>query len=104
MKTYEKLENLINESQSISNLRGNNRIIVERLLNYGKAYTVTVRGTGYRRFNDDRTFQIECILSRLGIAYVRGNDAPRGGAIGTYIEITSRAFLREMRSRNNNNQ
>lgn len=100
MKTYEKLENLLNEKQNVSNLRGNIRDLIANLLKHGKTHTVKTKGTGRHIYNEDYTSLLVTILFNRGVSHVVKNDAPRGGACGKYVEITSKAFLREMNNRN----
>lgn len=37
----------------------------------------------------DKSFQLKIVLKEFGLQFVEGNDAPRGGKTGYYIEITS---------------
>ena len=41
------------------------------------------------------TNQVRNILSALDIPHISDNDAPRGGASGEYVEVTSPAFIKE---------
>lgn len=44
-----------------------------------------------RHFNlEDKTKDFTDMLKALGIDYTTGNDAPRGGAEGFYIELTAK--------------
>lgn len=38
----------------------------------------------------DRRFEFTTILNRMGIEYTQGNDAPRGGKTGAFINITTK--------------
>jgi hypothetical protein len=38
----------------------------------------------------DHSQPIEAILKEIGIEYVSGNDAPRGGLTGKFIQITTK--------------
>ena len=42
------------------------------------------------RLVDSNDWNMRCCLERLNINFVRGNDAPRGGVCGDYIELTKR--------------
>ena len=46
-----------------------------------------------RHFNlEDTTKNYTDLLKALGIDYTTGNDSPRGGAGGNYIELTAKGF------------
>lgn len=51
----------------------------------GKAYTVTVSGSGKFTKNLDHTAKVVAILEANGYKVSIGNDAPRGGKAGTFI-------------------
>lgn len=60
----------------------------------GKVYTCHTSGRGRFTTNLDYTADTINVLSSLklvkGIDYVVGNDAPRGGKTGQFIELTAR--------------
>ena len=41
---------------------------------------------------EDKTKNYTDMLKALGIDYTTGNDSPRGGAVGNYIELTAKGF------------
>jgi len=47
-------------------------------------------GRGRFIHNADHTFEVCALLDRLGVKYVKGNDAPRGGLTGNYIRVISK--------------
>ena len=98
MKTkYEKLQNLYNEKQNISGLRKNNiRNSVAALLSDGFTHTGSSGWISVRRGASKEiwTKEISDILTNLGIQHECGNDAPRGGANGEYVKVTSPAFIK----------
>ena len=47
-------------------------------------------GSGRYTSNQDYTNDLCAILDLLGIKYQRGNDAPRGGATGQWVKITTK--------------
>ena len=64
------------------------------LANYGygiyknkKIYTSYQRGSGKWTQRIDRADSIISTLNSLGIKYITGNTAPRGGVVGNYIEL-----------------
>lgn len=73
--------------------------IVKDLINgTNKTYMVNdniirpVRTTGSGRFtsNLDYTSDVKNLLTKLGIKYKSGNDAPRGGLTGNYIAVQTK--------------
>ena len=96
MTKYEKLQNLFNEKQNVSGLRKKNlRTSVAHLLSDGFTRTgssgwISRRGASKEIWTDE----ISDILSKLGIEHECGNDAPRGGANGEYVKVTSPAFVK----------
>jgi hypothetical protein len=40
----------------------------------------------------DKRFEFQNILNQLGIEYIEGNDAPRGGKTGAFIKITTKVI------------
>ena len=51
----------------------------------------TCKGNGYRfgRYHGltDKTTELTSLLNKLRVSYEKGNDAPRGGRLGTYVKI-----------------
>lgn len=58
------------------------RKMIEELLKYGSVRTAHQKGFSI----DDRTSKIVSICIKLGLSVNDGNDAPKGGKIGNYIE------------------
>jgi len=48
--------------------------------------------TGIGKSATDYTFRVLEIITALGYKIVRGNDAPKGGQNGNFIEVSSTAF------------
>lgn len=71
-----------------------------RLLRTGRCYPIEEEGRGRHRHYSDCTLSIIGTLDTLHLTYKQGNDAPRGGKLGNYIQITSPAYLKEMRLEN----
>ena len=96
MTKYEKLQNLLNKSIRKQNLRNS----VHDLLARGKASTGSSSWISVRRgaHKEVWTDEVSAILTDLGIAHECGNDAPRGGANGEFVKITSPAFLKEVKA------
>lgn len=97
MTKYEKLQNLLNEKQNVSGLRKNNlRTSVAQLLSDGFTRTGSSGWISVRRgaSKDIWTKEISDILTNMGIEHKCGNDAPRGGANGEYVKVTSPAFVK----------
>ena len=67
------------------------------LLENGHAYTGYYRGRGWHTSAIDYTCEVCYQLNKLGIAYKTGNDAPRGGVHGNYVQIIMPAFLKEVK-------
>lgn len=97
MTKYEKLQNLLNEKQNVSGLRKNNlRTSVAQLLSDGFTRTGSSGWISVRRGASKEiwTQEISDILTKIGIAHECGNDAPRGGANGEFVKVTSPAFVK----------
>lgn len=54
-----------------------------------RGYTGKVRGVfaQNKASSINRIFEIKAILNQMGLNFITGNDAPRGGACGWYAEI-----------------
>ena len=97
MTKYEKLQNLLNEKQNISGLRRQClRTSVAQLLSDGFTRTGSSGWISVRRGASKEiwTQEISDILTNLGIEHECGNDAPRGGANGEFVKVTSPAFVK----------
>jgi hypothetical protein len=97
---YEKLQNLYNEKQNISGLRRSNlRNSVAALLSDGFTRTGSSGWISVRRGASKEiwTQEISDILTNVGIEHECGNDAPRGGANGEYVKVTSPAFVKAVK-------
>lgn len=100
MTKFEALQDLLNEKQMVSGIRKQNvRASLSGLLLDGKTSTGSSSWVSkrYGAKKDVWTGEVSAVLTRLGIAHECGNDAPRGGANGEYIQITSPAFLKIVR-------
>lgn len=51
---------------------------------------VITSGTGRFKTNLDYTDDTKRLLSLLGVKYIQGNDAPRGGLTGNYIKVITK--------------
>lgn len=58
-----------------------------KLMNDKKVYSVIPHGSGNYRGIYDETFSICNWLQKNDIRFNKGNDAPRGGKVGTFIEV-----------------
>lgn len=98
MKKYEKLKKYFEEKTTVSGLRGSNRNAIERILDDGIARTgeSSIRRGGWKS-KAIWTEAVSNILTRFNIEHICGNDAPRGGANGEFVQVTSKAFLRDMK-------
>lgn len=38
----------------------------------------------------DKTMELKGVLDKLGIEYTEGNDAPKGGRTGKFIQVTTK--------------
>lgn len=79
--------------QNLKGLRGNVKDSIEELLYCGFTHT----GMSSRRRKSIWTDKVSEILQKLNIAHICGNDAPRGGANGEFVKITSPSFIKESR-------
>lgn len=100
MKTskYNQLKELVNAPFKVSGIQNNSqkqRMFLE-LLQTGKTHTCYERGSRSWTTLVDLTKNISQSLEAWGIKYEIKNDAPRGGKLGTYIQITMPAFLKEV--------
>lgn len=63
-----------------------------------KIYPVDYQGTGRHISVRDRSAYILLILNAWGHKYQQGNDAPRGGASGYFIQVSSRKVIEKLES------
>jgi len=65
--------------------------IIKEVIN-GKSFIRPCYTLGSGRFISyhDHSQSIEAILKEIGVEYVVGNDAPRGGLTGKFIQITTK--------------
>jgi len=95
MKTkIEKLEN------AIKNNRGNVKTSLTELLYKGFSYTGK---SGYSKGWANKsvwTTDVMWILTNLKIKFNAGNNAPRGGANGEFVELTDNVLLKQISQRN----
>lgn len=96
---YKALKELLAVSCRISGITKCSKVhdFLVELLENGHAYTGYYRGHGWRTTAADYTNEVCAQLNKLGIAYKTGNDAPRGGVHGNFVEITMPAFIKEMK-------
>ena len=96
---YNELKELVNAPYRISRFSKTSKIheFLVTLLDNGRVYTGYYRGSGRHTTAIDYTREICNQLDKLGIAYKTGNDAPRGGVHGNYVEITMPAFIKEVK-------
>ena len=55
-----------------------------------KIYPIYTQGSGKYAKYTDKTGEVKSILDGLGLDYHEGNDAPRGGKLGNFIELTAK--------------
>lgn len=48
------------------------------------------QGTGRHITNQDHTYAVTNLLTRLGVNYETGNDSPRGGKTGNYVKLITK--------------
>ena len=96
---YDSLKQLVEEPYRISGVKKGSKIhdFLVKLLENGHAYTGFYRGYGWRTTAVDYTNEVCVQLNKLGIAYKTGNDAPRGGVHGNYVEITMPGFKKDVK-------
>lgn len=58
-----------------------------------KIYPVDYAGSGRHITVRDRSAYIIMILNACGYKYEQGNDAPRGGAAGNFIKVSSKNVI-----------
>jgi len=91
------LNNRLNKRYNGSKTSIAYKIVVDLINNTNKTYMVynlirPVKTSGSGRFtsNMDYTADTESLLTLLGVKYESGNDAPRGGATGSYIKVLTK--------------
>lgn len=96
---YDSLKQLVKAPYRISGVKKGSKVhdFLVKLLENGHAYTGFYRGYGWRTTAVDYTSEVCIQLDKLGISYKTGNDAPRGGVHGNYVEITMTAFIKEVK-------
>ena len=62
-----------------------------RLFKNGSAHPVTSYYSGGYVTTSDKSFDVELLLNTLNLKFKVGNDAPRGGKIGSFIKISKLA-------------
>ena len=77
-KAYSAILDLINQTNK------------SYMVNGSRIRPVYTLGSGRFITKQDHTFAIEQLLELLGIRYEKGNDAPRGGQVGNYIDIKTK--------------
>jgi hypothetical protein len=96
---YNALKELVNAPYRISGFSKTSKVhdFLVELLENRRVHTGYYRGRGWRTTAVDYTREVCNQLDKLGIAYNTGNDAPRGGVYGNYVEITMPAFIKEVK-------
>lgn len=92
---YARLERLAREKR-VNKTSSAYKLIIEWLNDCDNDKVIRPCWTSGRgRFckNLDYTVNVKFLLNSLGISYVCGNDAPRGGLYGTFIKITTKIIL-----------
>lgn len=100
MTQFQKLQQVVNEPK-LYEVRRNSQLHwdIKALLSCGQVHTYKVtRRKGYTNISDTKD-RISGILDGLNIAYEVSNDAPRGGKQGTFIRLTGKAILRDIRNK-----
>jgi len=82
--------------KQIDLLKKANRQSLRNLVTFGYVRPCQYSGSGRHTSVLDKSGVIERFLRENGIAYCWGNDAPRGGASGKYIALTSLSLLKEI--------
>jgi len=62
--------------------------------NQNKIYPIDYRGSGRFIRTKDSTFYVVGLLELLRLKYTFGNDAPKGGKRGNYVQVSKTAFKR----------
>ena len=98
---YKSLEKFIDAPYRISGVKKNSKVYdcLVNFLEYGFSHTGFYYGTGWRTYATDFTREICSILDKLGIAHKTGNNAPRGGVHGKYVEISMPAFQKVVKQK-----
>jgi hypothetical protein len=52
-----------------------------------RLHTCWTSGSGKWTSNADYTSDVVSVLTKMGFAFTTGNDAPRGGKTGNYVEV-----------------
>lgn len=70
------------------------RMIMLAMNSNGFIRPVSVQGSGRFIKNADYTSDVITLLKKLNIKFESGNDAPRGGACGNFIQINKRQLVK----------
>lgn len=99
MTKYQALSELLLVSSRVSGISKNSRVYksLKGLLATGRASTGCYEGSGRHIHAVKWTEDVSDILTKMGIAHRCGNNAPRGGVSGEYVEVTMPAFMREIK-------
>ena len=89
-----KLTTFENRVKGNSKTSNGYRYAKELLTSKKRVYTCHTSGMGRFTTNIDRTNDTIKILKdaglKLGIDFITGNDSPRGGKTGNFVELTSK--------------
>lgn len=66
--------------------------LISELMKFGKAYSITRYGSGKNTSYISHTYDVTRALTKAGVSFRVGNDAPRGGAYGEFIAINIKTF------------
>ncbi len=97
-KKYDSLKEMAASPCRISGLKAGSQqlMMINNILTDGKTYTVYCTSGWYPKYVDLTEF-VSDYLTKMRIYHIVGNDAPRGGKLGTFVQVTSPAFLRDVK-------
>lgn len=89
-----KLSTFQNRTKDVQKNSNGYRYAIELLTSGNRVYTCHTSGSGRFTSNIDRTGETINVLRFAGLTenvdFVSGNDAPRGGQTGNYLELTAK--------------
>ena len=100
-----KLTTFENRTKEISKNSNGYIYAKELLIKKTRVYTCHTSGSGRFTTNIDRTNDAIFTLAKAGlkkgIDFLTGNDSPRGGKTGNYIELTSKGKTKAIKNSTN---
>jgi hypothetical protein len=83
------MTNQVNLEAQVASLKVSKAVSerINTLFTEGKVSTVKVTGSGWRTSYRVYTFEVQTALNALGVKYTVGNDSPRGGKGGEFIQL-----------------